>query len=230
MKKVSFLTLVLAGIVAVMSSCSMLENVNPFNSSSDSASLDLMFMATSGDSTANGPGGHHGPGPGGHHGPGGMDSTGHQPDSTHHKITEIDVTSLPSTITAYVTTNYAGATIDAAGTLEDGSYVMKITKADGTTAGLHFDATGNFLDERTPKAKPTEIDITTLPTAITSYITANYSGATIEHAIMHDDGTYGVMILQADSTKVGLGFDANGNFVAVMQPKGKGQKKGHNKG
>jgi len=210
MKKLTIITLFFVGIAAFMTSCN-LDNVSPFSLGGDSDSLDLLALASTGDSTAS-------------------DTTHHRHGK--HKVTEIEVSALPAAITSYISTNYAGATIDRAGTLEDGSYVVKITKADATSVGLKFDSAGAFVAEKTPKAKPTHIAVADLPAAITAYITTNYAGATIKHAVQHADGTYGVLVQKADNTMVGVGFDAAGNFTAEMTPreKGNGKKKGPKKG
>lgn len=68
----------------------------------------------------------------------------------------------------------------------------------------------------------TEIEISALPANVTSYISSNYSGATIDKAAVSDSGKYSVRITFADSTHKGLLFDANGNFISEHTGKGKG--------
>ena len=62
------------------------------------------------------------------------------------KLTAVEVTALPASITTYVTATYAGYTIKRAGTDADGNYYVAIN--DGTNSKvLLFDATGAFKQE-----------------------------------------------------------------------------------
>ncbi len=62
------------------------------------------------------------------------------------KLTAVEVTALPASITTYVTATYAGYTIKRAGTDADGNYYVAIN--DGTNRKvLLFDATGAFKQE-----------------------------------------------------------------------------------
>ncbi|TDL99547.1 MAG: hypothetical protein C4K58_06535 [Flavobacteriaceae bacterium] len=147
----------------------------------------------------------------------------------HHNITQIDIATLPEAITSYISTNYAGSTINLAGTDESGNYLVKITKADATQTGLLFDASGNFVSERAKKMHNhgTEIDSATLPEITKTYITTNYGTATIHKAIQETDGSYRVILVLTDGSYVGLSFDSTGNFVALATVK---DKKGNKKG
>ncbi|GAB4021892.1 hypothetical protein GCM10028808_68020 [Spirosoma migulaei] len=119
---------------------------------------EMRFGHARGDSTH-----HHAPGDSLHHAPGDSlrhmhgDSLHHPKpavgDSTHHgrpgspgaTLTEVAVSSLPAAITAYITTNYAGATINKAGqdsTTSD--YVVSITTADNKRGVLLFSSDGTF--------------------------------------------------------------------------------------
>ena len=98
----------------------------------------------------------HMPGDSAHHrSPG--DTTHHQKpmpgDSTHRPkpgpggpgLTEVAVSALPATITSYINTNYAGATIDKAGQEKKTSdYVIIITTSDKNHVVLLFGADGTF--------------------------------------------------------------------------------------
>ena len=68
------------------------------------------------------------------------DRNGHHPHPT-----PVDVSQLPAAITDYVTANYAGSTIERAGTLPNGNYVLLVQTAGSAPVGLLFDASGNFL-------------------------------------------------------------------------------------
>ena len=147
--------------------------------------------------------------------------------------TPIDVSELPTTVTDYVTANYADGTIEHAGTLQNGNYVVMVENADGTKVGLMFDSTGAFVQELPPPPAggpggggpgggnhphPTPIDISALPSSVSSYVTANYAGYTIQRAGTLPDGSYVIFIKNADGSKVGLLFDASGNFVQQLPP------------
>jgi hypothetical protein len=204
MKKMNFIWLILIGLATGFASCSK----NEINPEDDSALMDFLFLATASDST-----GVRGP---------------------HGKcdLTAMDVASLPSAIVAYVTATYAGSTIGRAGKTSDGMYALQITKADGTKAGLIFDATGAFVKEHGGKGKGlkgTGIAVADLPSGISAFITATYAGSTIEKAIKSEDGRYGVLLTKSDETKVLLGFDADGKFIAELSLKGKGGKKSKRK-
>lgn len=173
----------------------------------ESAVMDMIFLATTDDSTGT--------------------FRGHRGKCN---ITEVAAEDLPATVTDYITANYAGSTIERAGTNDAGTYIVKIMKEDGTYAGLAFDADGSFLAEKTHKSKGTSVAAEDLPAAITDYIASDYAGATLHKARLFDDGTYAVLIIQADETYLGLGFDADGNFVAELSMKDrKGKKHGPGK-
>lgn len=195
------LALFISGSMA-LTSCENL-NIGPDAAAGDSAMLDLLFFASAEDSTGviRGQGG-------------------------HCNMTEVAVEDLSAAITDYISANYSGATIDRAGMNDANGYTMiKLSLEDGTHAGLVFDADGNFVAEKRHKGKGTEVEIADLPSSITDYIAANYPDATLEKARMHDDGTYGVLLLKSDETFLGVGFDAEGNFVGEFDLKTKGGKK-----
>lgn len=141
------------------------------------------------------------------------------------KITEVEVSALPGSVTSYISSNYGGATIEKAGTDQKGNYLVALKKADGTHAGLLFDAAGNFLKEKQLPPRPEmgkPVDIASLPSAISSYISSNYSGATIEKACVRQDGKYVVLVKKSDGKPTALAFDANGNFLVELPPPPKG--------
>jgi hypothetical protein len=205
MKKLMILGVLFLSSVTFFTSCSSTE-VSPADETS--ALSDFLFLASNHDSTGTKTGG-------------------------KHNVTAIDVATLPAAITSYITTTYAGATINAAGTLTDGSYVVHITKADATVAGLRFTAAGVFVSEKAHKAPHTHIEVSALPAAITSYISTNYVGSTVEKAAVNTDGTYVAVVLKADATRVGVAFTAAGVFtgeVTVKARKEGGKKGSHKKG
>ncbi len=144
------------------------------------------------------------------------------------KLTSIEITALPATITTYINTNYAGSTIKFAGKDEKGQTVVGVSLNDVET-GLLFDANSVFVQKLThygKKAKLAEVDITTLPASIGTYVTANYAGYTIKKAGKDTDGNLLVGI-KNDTTRKALKFDATGKFIEelAIPPHGKRGKK-----
>lgn len=154
-------------------------------------------------------------------------------DSTKKRpqLTEIDLATLPASITEYITKTYAGASIKKAGKDKDGNFHILIEK-DTKPTGLLFNADGTFNKELPPPpqehgmqqgqgmgAPPqlTEVDVATLPAAITDYITKTYAGATIKKAGKDEAGNYSILI-EKDSKPLGLLFDATGAFQKELPP------------
>ncbi len=63
---------------------------------------------------------------------------------------------LPATITAYITSNYSGSSIEKANIRSDGNYLVLVKKTDATLTALAFDANGQFLTELPPPPKGPE--------------------------------------------------------------------------
>ncbi|WP_259067159.1 PepSY-like domain-containing protein [Mucilaginibacter sp. X4EP1] len=72
-----------------------------------------------------------------------------------------------------------------------------------------------------PHSKPDSVAFSALPTAIGTYLTANYSGYTFKKAFKITDTTKTVtgyvVIIKYNGNFVGLKFDASGNFVSVLE-------------
>ncbi len=141
------------------------------------------------------------------------------------KLTKIETSALPAAVTSFISTSYAGATVDYAATDESGNYFVGITQ-DGTRKALLFNADGTFNYEVVLKKGPgsgkgpgkggkrdslNQVAVTDLPSAITSYISANYAGATINMAVKDDNRGYLVMITVNDTKKTLL-FNTDGTF------------------
>ena len=145
------------------------------------------------------------------------------------KLTSVDIATLPATITTYINTNYAGSTIKFAGKDEKGQYVVGVS-LNSVETGLLFDANGAFVQALThygKKAKLTEVDITTLPASVGTYVTANYAGYTIKKAGKDTDGNLLVGI-KNDTTHKVLKFDSAGVFkeeLAIPPHGNRGKKK-----
>ena len=146
------------------------------------------------------------------------------------KITELAEADIPATVTAYIATNYDGATLKFAGTDASGNVVVGLTLADGTHKGLLFDSAGNFVQELSrykEHARLTEVAVADLPAAVSGYVTANYPDATIRHAGKNDAGEYFVMLSTADKPVVLL-FNADGTFNSILEkPEHGGKHFGH---
>lgn len=204
MTKIGFLILLSA---LTFTACSEDNGISPLIDEQSSL-LDFMFLATANDAPTT------------------------KPDWKGGKkcnITAVAVADLPAAVTGYVSTNYAGSTIEHAGKLENGTMILKVKKADATYVGLVFDAAGVFVTVKTHKGGKhgTDVAIADLPAALTAYITANYAGSTIKKAVKNDEGKILVIIQKADASLAGLGFNADGSFISEMTKKdGRNKKKG----
>lgn len=155
-----------------------------------------------------------------------LDATGrdHKGGFKSKKHKEIAVDSLSDIIKTYIAANYATATVKSAYVGKNGEFLVIITKADGTEAGLLFSAAGAFLNEvvKTKKDKNlTTVDVTTLSAAIKDYVATNYAGGIITSAATNASGEFYVVVTKADGTTVGLKFTSAGVFVKVLEGKGK---------
>lgn len=144
------------------------------------------------------------------------------------KLIAVDPATLAASITTYISTNYAGATVKFAGKDDKGQTVVGLT-LNNVETGLLFDANNAFvkaLDHYGKKAKLTEVDIATLPATVSAYVTAKYAGYTIKKAGKDADGNLIVGIKNDAGHKV-LKFDSTGKFVEELQipPHDKGPRK-----
>jgi hypothetical protein len=142
------------------------------------------------------------------------------------KLTSIDAATLPSNVTAYINTNYAGAAIKFAGKDDKGQIVVGLS-LNAVDTGLLFDTSGVFvqkLERYGTKAKLTEVAITALPASISAYVKTNYAGYTIKRAGADADGNLIVGLDNGTGHKV-LKFTSAGVFKEELQipPHGKGQ-------
>lgn len=123
---------------------------------------------------------------------------------------KIDIENLPAGIATYISDNYPDVTIERAKINHDDKYMVKVT---GDLI-LVFDAEGNFIEEHEfmdNHGHDNKVEITDLPTAITDYITANYSDATIKVAFLKGDKY--LVGLTTDSGRTMLVFDSEGVFI-----------------
>ncbi len=167
-----------------------------------------------------------------------MDSAG-RPCS----LTKVEVSSLPTTVTAYITANYAGATVKEAAKDSNGNFDVMIL-VGGLPRVLQFNADGTFKMELTFKRgkgfganggpgghdgpgghNAAPVSVTALPAAVTSYITTNYAGATITGAVQGPNGGFLVLISVSNTPKA-LEFNADGTFSKEVV-KGAGRNNGN---
>lgn len=199
MKNLRLVWVAFLGLAFAITSC---ENNSVSPDEFDSATIDFMFLASTNDS----------------------------PMPNHKggkcKITQIEVSALPSAVTSYVNTNYAGSSIKHAGTDSLGNFLVHITLADNSHKGLMFDKAGKFVSERSGKGKRGEkVEAANLPSSVSAYITKTYAGSSIKIAFKNTDGSFAVVIEKADATKLVLGFDATGAFKGELSMKDFGKKK-----
>jgi hypothetical protein len=155
--------------------------------------------------------------------------------------------SLPSGITEYLTTNYAGYTFNKAFAIKSADlattgYVVVIYYND-KPVGLQFDVNGTFVkvleqrekgdfqgrgwhhggrfDGREGKFKDT-VALSALPSAVTSYITANYVGDTLVKAFKNRDST--LVVISKNNGLYATIFDASYVFQSRIQLPAKGGK------
>jgi hypothetical protein len=124
---------------------------------------------------------------------------------------KIDVTDLPDAVGTYISTNYPDVTIERAKINHNGQYMVRVTD----DLILVFDADGNFVKEHEFVNRhgfdSSQIDIATLPTLVTDYITANYTDATIKVAFLKEDKYFVGLI--TDTGRKMLVFDSEGIFI-----------------
>ncbi|TDD99743.1 PepSY-like domain-containing protein [Flavobacterium cellulosilyticum] len=130
----------------------------------------------------------------------------------------VSAAALPSTISSYIASKYAGSTTTEVNLNSDGSYVTYVSLAPGTTSKtsiviikLKFTAKGALVSTKTD----TTVAIADLLPAIKTYIETNYVGATTVAAHSESDGSFDVFIKAADGSKIKLEFTADGTFVSA---------------
>ena len=164
-----------------------------------------------------------------------------------HHLDSIALTALPATITDYLSANYSGYTFQKAYTDKDSSgaisgYVV-IIQFNSNPVGLKFDASGNFvrvLEQREGRDLTGEgwheggrfhnrdgrhadtVQLSSLPTAVLSYFTANYPQDTLMRAYVNRDSSY--IIFSKNNGAFVTVFSSNGTFVKrnELQPQDDG--------
>ena len=149
----------------------------------------------------------------------------------------ISISSLPSTVTNYVSNNYPDASIYKAVSLthSDANYILTLN----TEEEIAFDNAGSYLGDGANYHHPGHhghhghhgdghndgdaddvnngIPIDSLSTSITGYVTTNYPGYTIKHAEKDSTCQYGsvteVVINQSSTPHIKLYFDVTGTYL-----------------
>lgn len=159
----------------------------------------------------------------------------------------IAATALPASVSAYLTTNYAGYTLVKAFKISDASGTLKgyvtIISFNGNPVGIAFDANGNFVkvleqregrdlregrgyheggcfQHRDGKQRDT-VAVSALPASITAYMAANFPADTVMRAAKTRDSGY--VLISRNAGLFATVFSASGSFVGRVQlpaPKG----------
>jgi hypothetical protein len=156
------------------------------------------------------------------------------------KADTLAASALPAAISTYLSTNYAGYTFSKAFEILNAAnavqgYVVNIT-FNGNPVGLKFDASGTFISvleqrqaqdlkgqgyheggifgNRDGKHADT-LAISALPAVITTYLTTNYPGDTLKHALVNRDSSY--VVLSTDKGIFATLFTKTGTFISRTQ-------------
>ena len=160
--------------------------------------------------------------------------------AAHSHPDSIAFSSLPSSVTTYLTANYAGYTPAKAYTIKDTTgtlqgYIAIITY-NSNPVGLKFDASGNFVSvleqregqdlngpgwhhgghfEGRDNLKKDTIALSALPQSIVSYFKSNYPSDTLAKAYKNADGS--IVVLSINNGVFATVFNASGTFVTRIQ-------------
>ncbi len=139
-------------------------------------------------------------------------------------LSTVAAASLPTAVTNYISTNYAGATIKLAGKDAQGNYFVAI-QLNGLNKALQFTSAGVFVKElefmgehhddgpgnKAKRDSINAVNIAALPAAVTSYIAKNYAGATIDFAGKATTSGY-IVGITVGGVRKALQFNPNGSF------------------
>lgn len=133
----------------------------------------------------------------------------------------IDPTTIPASVTSFISTSYAGYTvIKGRNRTVNGVVSNELLISNSTDMKvLFFDANWVFISEilksKGDDKGATSIDISTIPVSVSTYISTNYSGYTISSASSRTKNgivSYEINISNGTATKKII-FDANWTFV-----------------
>ena len=136
----------------------------------------------------------------------------------------------PALLCFVVLTLFSSCKKDAASTASKTTTTTSVTASfsDGRIAVASYDtaATGKkdtlfLMNCFQPHSQPDSVAFSALPSAIGTYLTANYSGYTFQKAFKILDTTKTVtgyvVIIKYNGNFVGLKFNASGSFVSVLE-------------
>jgi hypothetical protein len=139
-------------------------------------------------------------------------------DGLHHDT--VSLTTLPSAITSWFTTNYSQDTLLRAFRTADSGYVV-ISKDSGILYATVFSSGGSFVKRliiAAPDGQIAAIDQAALPSSILSYLTTTYPDYVFEKAYsLTADGanqSY-LVVIDANNTKYALVFDSAGTLLSA---------------
>jgi hypothetical protein len=132
----------------------------------------------------------------------------------------IAIASLPASVISYFSENYPNDTLLRAYLNIDSSYLV-ISADNGLFANL-FSSTGTFVKRvslQAPSPVIVSVGSDALPAGITSYLSATYPDYVFEKAYSFSNGStlegY-IVVIDANSTKYAVQFDASGTFMAAL--------------
>lgn len=124
---------------------------------------------------------------------------------------DIAAANLPEKIRNFISTHFAGASIEEAELENNGNYEIELSN-DITVV---FDANGEFLgridDDDNDDSDDEDIAVSDLPQVVRDYIANNYPDQTIIEAEREDDDTFEVTL----NNGMELKFDADGKFLSA---------------
>lgn len=132
----------------------------------------------------------------------------------------IAISSLPTAIITYMTTNYPNDTLLKAAQWKDRDYII-ISANNGLYATV-FSNSGAFVSRKPlPQShgKPQPVAQTALPATALTYLSATYPDYVFEKAFsVSTNGVVKgyVVLIDANLTKYVVAFDASGNFVGAI--------------
>lgn len=153
-----------------------------------------------------------------------------------HDLNPLPLNSLSQTIKNYVTSNYPSDSIVKAGAASNGKVfvmlkttlgpVVLVFASDGTFLQIckkHGDKDDHDGDDHDKhgdhdKLHLTQIDISSLPSAVTSYIASTYPGASIKKAGTDVNGSFFILV-ENNGQAIILIFNADGSFNKLIKKK-----------
>jgi hypothetical protein len=141
-------------------------------------------------------------------------------DPNERERDTISLSALPASILSYITTNYPNDSLEKAYVNIDSSYL--IISADSGLYATVFNHTGDFvkrvqLFSRGPVSQ--FVGQTALPANTQSYLNTTYPNYVFEKAFSFEmNGVLQgyIVVIDANSTKYAVEFDASGNFIGSI--------------